>query len=217
MCRPAPLSCSVELLRPYLEWRAWTTQTQKAVSFPDTDSPSPQPDSQETGTRLIFNLLLVSGTTTNRPHSAASPEATAITPRLLVRGREENTVCQGGTAPHSGSLTESTYLNLENAFLECDNWVHKEDHTQYEIKINRTHTYKKTLSSVYKRALPLTQVLTISPDEPLPDLLHLTRLRGSEAATGATAIVLLKRELIRMREGIISPVMWKERGKNSSG
>lgn len=87
-----PLSCFVGLLRPYLEWKAWTTQTPKAVSFPDTDSPSPQLNNQETGARLIFNLLLVSGTTTNQPHSALSPEATAITPRLLVRGKKKRGV-----------------------------------------------------------------------------------------------------------------------------
>lgn len=106
------LSCFVELLPPYLEWKAWTTQTPKAVSFPDTDSPSPQLNSQETGAQLIFNLLLVSGTTTNPPHSALSPEATAITPSLLVRGKNKRGVLERGPAPHSGCLTNSIYLNV---------------------------------------------------------------------------------------------------------
>lgn len=103
------LSCSVEWLQPYLEWKAWTTQTPKAVSFPDTDSPSPQLNSQETGARLIFNLLLVSGTTTNRPHSALSPEATAITPSLLVGGKNKRGAPERVTAPHSGCLTNGIY------------------------------------------------------------------------------------------------------------
>lgn len=110
---PLFLSCFVELLPPYLEWKAWTMQTPKAVSFPDTDSPSPQLNSQETGAQLIFNLLLVSGTTTNHHIVHCLLRQQPLRPVCLSE-EKINVVCwmERGTAPHSGCLTNSTYLNV---------------------------------------------------------------------------------------------------------